>query len=92
VRYDDIERDSDGPLSADNNLAIGHESHRSGKVNYWPENGPSRAFALLDTLIERKEKDYSGRAASRPLGTIGFHNMKAEAEATPSETPRWLID
>ena len=88
----DIERDSDAPLSASNCLAIGHETPRSVKVNDRPKNGSSKAFALLDSLIERKERDYGGTAASRPLDTVGIQHTRVEVEATPSKVPSWLID
>jgi len=53
----DIERNSDGPPSANSSFAIGHEARCSEKAKYRPKNGSSKAFALLDTLIERMEKD-----------------------------------
>jgi len=87
----EIERDSD-PLSANNVLAISHETQRSRKVNHRPKNGSSRAFALMDTLVERMDKDYGGTAASRPLDLIGFHATRVEVEATPSKFTSWLID
>lgn len=88
----DIERDSDAPLSANNCLVIGHETPGSSRVNCRPRNGSSKAFALLDSLIERKEKDYGGTAASRPLDMVEFQHTRVEAEATPSKIPSWLID
>lgn len=88
----DIERDSDAPLSANNCLAIGRETPGSLRVNHRPKKGSSKAFALLDSLIERKEKDYGGTAASRRLDMVEFQHTRVEAEATPSKIPSWLID
>jgi len=88
----DIERDSDAPLSANKCLAIDHETPGSLRVNCRPQNGSSKAFVLLDSLIERKEKDSGGTAASRPLDMVEFQHTKVEAEAMPSRIPSWLID
>jgi len=87
----EIERDSE-TSSANNVSVIGHETQRSRKANHQPKNGSSKAFALLDTLVERMEKVYGNTAASRPLDLIGFHGTRVEAEATPSEIPGRLID
>jgi len=88
----DMERESHAPSSANHGSAIGHEIQRFGKVNYRPKNCSSKAFALLNSLIERMEKDHGGTAASRPLDMIGLHNTRVEAAATPSKIPSWLID
>jgi len=88
----DMERESHVPSSANHGLAIGHEIQGSEKVNYRPKNGSSKAFALLNSLIERMEKDHGGTAAPRPLDMIGFHNTRVEAAATPSKIPSWLIN
>lgn len=87
----EIERDND-PLSANDVSAIDHETQRSRKVTHRPKNGSSKAFALLDTLVERMEKNYGGTAVSRPLDLIGFYGTRVEAEATPSKIHSWLID
>jgi len=86
-----IERDND-PLSANNVSAIDHETQRSRKVDHRPKNGSSKAFALLDTLVERMERTYGGTAVSRPLDQIILHDTSVEAETTPSKISSRLID
>ena len=90
----DIERNSNGPPSANNCFAIDHETRCSEKAKYRPKNGSSKAFALLDTLIERMETDAfrDGTMATVPLDTIRLHVTEAAAEATPSKISSWLID
>ena len=90
----DIEHNSDDPSSANSSFAIGHETRRSEKTKYRPNNGSSKAFALLDTLIERMEKDAfrGGTMATVPLDTIRPHVTEAGAEATPSKISSWLIN
>lgn len=90
----DIERNSDDPPSTNNSLAMGHETRCSEKAKYRPKNGSSKAFALLDTLIERMEKDaFRGSTlATVPLDTIRLHVTEAGAEATPSTISSWLIN
>ena len=90
----DIERNSDDPPTANSSFAIGHETRCSEKAKYRPKNGSSKAFALLDTLIERVENDAcrSGTMATVPLDTIKLHVTEAGAEATPSKISSWLIN
>ena len=88
----DTERENHAPSSANHVLTIGHPVHRSGKVNFRPKNGSSKAFALLNTLIERMEKDHGGTTASGPLDMIEFHDIRVEAAAPPANIPSWLIN
>jgi hypothetical protein len=92
----DVERNSDDPPSANSSFAIGYETRCSEKAKYRPKNGSSKAFALLDTLIERVENDAcrSGTMATVPLDTIKLHVTEAGdgAEATPSKISSWLIN
>jgi hypothetical protein len=90
----DIERNSDDPPTANSSFAIGHEARCSEKAKYRPKNGSSKAFALLDTLVERMEKDAfrGGTMAIIPLDTIRLHVAEAGAEATPSKISSWLIN
>jgi hypothetical protein len=90
----DIERNSDDPPSANGSFAISHEARCSEKAKHRPKNGSSKAFALLDTLIERINKDAfrGGTMATVPLDTIRSHVIEAEAEATPSKISSWLIN
>ena len=90
----DIERNSDDPPSANSSFGMGHEARCSEKGKYRPKNGSSKAFALLDTLIERMETDAfrGGTMAIVPLDTIRLHVAEAGAEATPSKISCWLIN
>jgi hypothetical protein len=90
----DIEHSSDDPPYANGSFAISHEARCSEKAKYRPKNGSSKAFALLDTLIERMDKDAfrGGAMATTPLDTIRLHVTEAEAEATPSKISSWLIN
>jgi len=90
----DIERNSEAPPSAKRSLAIGHETRCSKIAKCRPKNGSSKAFALLDTLIERMERNaFCGdTAAALPLDVIRLHDAEAGAKATPSKISSWLID
>jgi len=90
----DIERNSDDPPSANGSFAIGHEARCSEKAKYRRKNGSSRASALLDTLIERMEKDAfrGGTMATVPLDMIRHQFAQAGPEATPSKVSSWLIN
>jgi hypothetical protein len=89
----DIERNSDAPTSANHSPDVGHGTRCSEKAKL-PKNGSSKAFALLDTLIERMKKDAfrGGTMATVPLDTIRLHVTEAGAEATPSKISSWLIN
>jgi len=90
----DIERNSDAPTSANHSPVVGHGTRCSEKAKYLPKNGSSKAFVLLDTLIERMDKDAfrGGTMATVPFDTIRSHVTEAGAEATPSKISSWLIN
>lgn len=83
----DIERDSRSPSSANNLLAVSHQTRRCEKAGNRRKNGSSKAFALLDTLIERIQKD-NGRydtTSTVPLIAFGNHDKVPGTEATQSQ-------
>jgi hypothetical protein len=90
----DIERNSDALTSANHSPVVGHGTRFSEKAKSLPKNGSSKAFALLDTLIERMDKDAfrGGTMATVPLDMIRSHVAEAGAEATPSKISGWLIN
>jgi hypothetical protein len=81
----DIERNSDAPTSANHSPVVGHGTPCSEKAKYLPKNGSSKAFALLDTLIERMDKDVFRGRTMVAVDTMRPHVTEVGAEATPSK-------
>jgi hypothetical protein len=90
----DIERDSRSPSSANNLLAVSHQTQRLEKAGNRQKNGSSKAFALLDTLIERVQKDNVryDTTTTGPLIAFGNHDKAVGTEATQSQISSWLVD
>jgi len=90
----DIERDIRSPSSASNLLAVSHPTRRPEKAGNRRKNGSSKAFALLDTLIERVQKDdvRCDTTSTIPLIAFGDHDKVAGTEATQLQLSNWLID
>jgi len=53
----ETERDDCSPSSASDPLAVSRQTRCPEKAGNRRKNGSSKAFALLDTLIERIQKD-----------------------------------